>query len=391
MRGNLILVAMVVLPAAGCGRGSGGGAWKGTVDTTASGVVVVRNTGGGLWDSASAWRLEEEVRIGGAGDSGPGGLANPRTMEVDPAGRIYVIESQPEEVRVYGADGRYVRTLMRTGSGPGEVSQAVGLAWDTLGHLWVVDQRNARFTVFDTSGARLAEHRRAVSGFFTWKWAGAITRAGEIIDITMAPSPGEFRLAALRLDSAFGVRDTLALPYFRGPAFEIHDRGRSIRYSVPFAPTLTWLLEPRGYVWSSTRETYRIVQQRLGGDTVRVIEREVEPVRVSAAEKDEAMRGLDSFVKQGGTVDRAKIPDVKPPFGQLWVDDRGYLWVERSKPAGARGSRLDVFDPDGRLLGEMTTDFAPLQAVLIRGPALYAISSDENDEPVILRFRVRGR
>ena len=389
MRPTLVAAVLLLVTALACSKPGRQGSWSGTLDTTASGTVVVRNTGGGLWTPASAWRLVEEMRISSADDSGPGTLSNPRALEVDGAGRIYVIENQPMELRVYGPDGRYLRTLMRTGSGPGEVQQAIGLAWDPAGHLWVVDQQNARYTVFDTAGARLAEHRRPVSGFFTWQWEGTINPAGEIIEITGAPRANEFRQVALRLDSTLTAIDTLRLPYWKGPVFEIHRGGMSASYSVPFAPSLLWWLDPRGYIWSSITDRYRIVQQTLKGDTVRLIEREVEPVPVTAAEKDSGVARLRSFVQQGGVVDRSKIPDAKPPITQFWLDDQGYLWTRLSRPENASGTLFDVFDPEGRYLGEVLAPLA-LQTVLIRGTALYAVATVE-EVPVIVRFRIRGR
>jgi hypothetical protein len=389
MRPTLVAAVLLLVTALACSKPGRQGSWSGTTDTTASGTVVVRNTGRGVWDSASAWRLVEEMRISSADDSGPGTLSNPRVLEVDGAGRIYVIENQPMELRVYGPDGRYLRTLMRTGSGPGEVQQAIGLAWDPSGHLWVVDQQNARYTVFDTVGARLAEHRRPVSGFFTWQWAGVITGTGEVIEITGAPRASEFRQVAVRLDSTLTATDTVQLPYWKGPAFEIRREGMHASYSVPFAPSLLWHLDGRGSIWSSITDRYRIVQQTLKGDTVRIVEREVGPVPVTAAEKDSGIARLRSFVQQGGVVDRSKIPDAKPPLTQFWLDDRGYLWTRRSRPENASGTLFDVFDPEGRYLGEVLAPLS-LQTVLIRGPALYAVASVE-EVPVIVRFRIRGR
>jgi hypothetical protein len=373
-----------------CGPGGREGAWAGTVDTTASGAVVVRNTGRGGWDSAAAWRLVEELRIGSVDDSGPGAISNPRALEVDAAGRIYVVENQPMELRVYAPEGRYLRTLMRTGSGPGEVQEAIGLVWDPAGHLWVVDQRNARYTVFDTAGARLAEHRRPVSGFFTWQWAGTITRAGEVLEVTSVPGGGEFRQVAVSLDNALAATDTFPLPRWQGPVFELNRAGMRAAIGVPFAPALVWRLDPRGYIWSSITDRYRMVQQSLRGDTVRIIEREVEPVPVTGTEKDSGIARLRSFVQQGGVVDRSRIPDVKPPIERLWLDDLGYLWTRRSQTEGARGTLLDVFDPAGRFLGEILAPLA-LQTVLIRGTALYATATGEDDVPVIVRFLIRGR
>ena len=391
MRPALVVAVLPLAVGLACAESRQEGHWQGTTDTTASGAVVVRNTTGGLWDSASAWHLAEELRIGSADDSGPGALSNPRALEVDAAGRIYVVENQPMELRVYAPDGRYLRTLARSGSGPGEIQEAIGLAWDTLGHLWVVDQRNARYTVFDTAGARLAERRRPVSTFFTWVWMGMLSRTGEVVEVSSVPGDGSFRQVALRLDSSLAARDTVPLPERQTPGFELRRGSSRTIAGVPFAPSLLWRLDPRGYLWSSITDHYRVVQQTLTGDTVRVIERTVPPVEVTSAEKDTGIAQLRWFTEQGGVVDRSRIPDVKPPISWFWVDDQGYVWTRRSQPAQATGTMLDVFDPGGRFLGEV---HAPLElgtTALIRGAALYAIATDADDVPVIVRFRIRGR
>jgi hypothetical protein len=98
---------------------------------------------------------------------------------------------------------------------------------------------------------------------------------------------------------------------------------------------------------------------------------------------------MRSFVQQGGVVDRSRIPDVKPPIERLWLDDLGYLWTQRSRPENASGTLFDVFDPEGRYLGEVLAPLS-LQTVLIRGAALYAVATVE-EVPVIVRFRIRGR
>jgi hypothetical protein len=37
------------------------------------------------------------------------------------------------------------------------------------------------------------------------------------------------------------------------------------------------------------------------------------------------------------------------------VDDQGYLWAMPTLPNDVAGSALDVFDPEGRYLGRITT------------------------------------
>lgn len=39
-------------------------AWRGTVDVLESGVVLVSNPAVGVWDSASSWKLVEDLLVG---------------------------------------------------------------------------------------------------------------------------------------------------------------------------------------------------------------------------------------------------------------------------------------------------------------------------------------
>src|SRR5205085_11075175 len=120
--------------------------------------------------------------------------------------------------RMFATPDPPVRTLSREGSGPGEVKDAAGLAWDPRGRLWVVNQNNARYTIFDTSGALVAEPRRPITTFATWRWPGTITESGQVIEVTMGRG-GDFRFVLLPLDSTLAIRDTVRLPSYDAPSF----------------------------------------------------------------------------------------------------------------------------------------------------------------------------
>lgn len=383
------LGAGLVCVSGSCGR-PGDAARGARMDTSATAAAAVGNGTLRAADAAAPWRLVEDLRLGGADAEGPGSFARIRSIEVDRAGRIYVLEAQPERISVFGPDGRFVRYVGRAGSGPGEYAQAGGMAWDTAGRLWVVNQQNARYTVFDTSGAFAFERRRPVTTFSTWRWAGTITDRGQVIEVTMVPGDRDFGLMLLPLDSSLAVRDTVRLPDFVPPVFRIDRGGSHAAYSIPFAPQLTWTLDPAGDLWYAITDRYRIVHVTQRGDTALVITKAYQPVRVTDAEKDEAARNLSGFVRQGGVVDRSRFPDVKPALASFVLDDRGYVWV-RTDGAEASSDRFDVFDAAGRYLGTLPVPPRVGSPVLVRGTYLYAVARDEDDVPNVVRYRIAGR
>ena len=74
--------------------------------------------------------------------------------------RVYVLEASAMEVRVFDPSGRHVGSFGRRGSGPGEFKQPIALTWGPADQLWVVDPGNARYSVFDTSGAFVRSYFR---------------------------------------------------------------------------------------------------------------------------------------------------------------------------------------------------------------------------------------
>lgn len=379
--------ALGCLLAAACGDGAAGPSAL-AVDTLEGGTVRVRNPERGTWTEQTAWRAVPELRLGRAEGTGPEVFAMPAALEVDAAGRLYVLDAQAGEVRVFAPDGRHLRSFGRSGAGPGELAQPMGMAFAPDGGLWVVDPGNARFTVFDTAGNVRATHRRA-NGFAAYPWPGRIDREGRLWDVGQGGGLGAAP-ALLRMDPARGRTERVALPEFTPPQFA---RGADLSARVPFSPELAWALDAEGRVWSGVTDRYRLRLHEPGGDTLRVVERAAPAVAVSAAERDSVPLALKWFTDQGGRVDLGRVPRQKPPFTSVRTDDRGWLWVRPAQPFGERNAAFDVFDPEGRYGGRVTlpVEVRDEMPLVIRGDRIYAVTLAETGYPQVAGFRITGR
>lgn len=389
--------ALLLLSGA-CSKGDGPDAWAGSVDTLASGTVMVRNPETGVWKEGEGWTLEETLRIGSAGDAGPELFGSVAAVEVDALGRIWVLERQAKELRVFGAGGAHVRTIGREGAGPGEFRDPIGLAWAPDGTLWVADPGNARYTVFDTAGAPRTTHPRPIGGY-SIPWKGRVDADGRVTEVAFAQAGGEFRTAVLRFRPAGGPADTLVMPPERSEQFELSS-GSGARISrtvvgVPFTPGLDVRLDPRGGVWTAFSDRTVFHLQEIGGDTVLVVERPHRPVPVTDADRAQALKDLEWFTKQGGRVDLGRLPAHKPAFTFFVADDEGNLWVRPQTPAGeGEGTPLDVYGADGRYLGRVHAagGLDQYPPPVVRNGAIYGTASDEMDVPYVVRIAIhRGR
>ena len=379
-----------VLAVSACGREAAGG-WRGSMEQLPGGGVLVKNPEQGVWEEGQAWTLAEDLRIGSMDEEGPALFGQVAAVEADSLGRVWVLERNAKELRVFDAEGRHVRTLGREGAGPGEFGDPIGLAWAPDGHLWVADPGNARFTVFDTAGRYVTSHPRRVAGY-SMPWSGGFDREGRLYEVSPVGGGGDFRSAVLRFDAAMQPADTLLLPRVESQQFELRSPGGGMMVvGVPFTPGVAVAVDPRGFVWTGVTDRWRLHQQTLRGDSVRIVEREAAPVPVTAGDREAALQELKWFTDQGGRVDLGRIPAHKPAFSDLVAAPDGHLWVRPSVPEGYEGAAFDLFDPEGRYLGRVPfpaglNRFPP---PVVRGDALYGVRRDSLDVPYVVRVRIR--
>ena len=74
----------------------------------------------GTLPGQAPWRLVEEVRVGSP-DPGPASFNDIRGLATNRQGWLFVLDFAAQDIRIFDAAGRYLRTEGRKGSGPGEM------------------------------------------------------------------------------------------------------------------------------------------------------------------------------------------------------------------------------------------------------------------------------
>lgn len=340
--------------------------------------------------AAASWTLAPEITIGGE-DAGPESFSDVRGIGVDSRGRVYVLDAQEQQVRLFDADGAFVRGVGRVGDGPGEFRGANGIAVDASDRLWVYDPRARRVTIFDSTGAVSATHPLQISSY-AYVWPGTVDSLGRLYDQQGAQVDTTWVPFIRRSDFGAGTADTLSLPTCPAeltPPYEFRgDRGGGV-IGVPFASDRYVRLDPRGFVWCGDTRELRLTRFRLGDSVaLRQISAEVLPAPVTAEERDTAIAEIRRFGR-GATWDPdfSLIPRTKPIVEALDFDDQGRAWVRTTTSAG---SMLFVFDTAG---GHVATVPFPAKAprwfpLIIKGDRLHAIITDSLEVPGVMRWRI---
>lgn len=387
--GHTLLLVIVVYACSVDEQPSDG--WNGSIDTLPSGQVVVRNTADPVWPEGAAWRVVEELRIGRVDGEGPDVFGRVADLEADATGRIYVLEAQANELRVFGPDGRHLVTTGRRGGGPGEFAQPVKLDWGPDGNLWVVDPSNSRISIFGPLG----EFVRSLpypGGFIFMPWPGRFDRLWRYYGPTPV-NDGGYRMAVVRYDTMLTPEDTLEVP--RDPVerefFVLpNERGGRLRAGIPYTGSFRWQLSARGTIVAVLTDEYRFIEFGPEGDTLRTITREFDPLPVTAEDRDSAVIEMEWFTRQGGKIDLTKLPSSKPALQSFFWDDEDDLWVLPIVEWSRLYRVADVFDSTGRYLGEVELPFAlaTFPVPRIRNNVLYGVTTDELDVPFVVRARI---
>lgn len=97
-------------------------------------------------------------------DSTDGTLNAPNAVAVAPSGDVFVAESHGptgnNRIVKFARDGRFLKIIGKTGSGPGEFLEPHALAIDSRGRLFVADRYNNRVQVLDQDGRFIAEWKQ---------------------------------------------------------------------------------------------------------------------------------------------------------------------------------------------------------------------------------------
>jgi hypothetical protein len=387
--------------------------WTGTV-TDSAGVTIVANTDRGMWGEGEGWTLEEELRIGTLEGDLEYQFGQIGLIAVDGRDRIFVLDAQARDVRVFSSDGKYEQTIGQPGEGPGELGAQVGALFMGPGDtLLIPDLANQRVNRYAPDGTSLGSFPLRIENGIPMSIVA--TRTGVVAEqvraISLPDLPARDSLDVIvTLATDGSVIDTL-MRFPPGASIVLSD-ARGPQRTV-FAAEAVWTLSDELEFFFGITNQYRISVFDPEGTLQRIVTKQAEPAPVT--ERDEEMmwqvieqqvraavppESFMEFMQQ--TRQRVGFADFFPAFVSMSIGPNGSIWVQHLRPPAEVpeeeletydmtqdiGSRdWDVFDPDGRYLGVVTMPprFTPR---IILGGKIYGVWRDDLDVQSVMRLRI---
>jgi hypothetical protein len=415
---------------AGCGAAPSSEHGPRVAFADSAGVQLVRN----LDRPADTTRMGmvEELRIGAADGHEEEMFHFVRGVATDAAGRIFVIDDGSRVIRLFDADGRFVRRIGQRGSGPGEFTSIAALVvrGDTV-HALDLNRHAGAF--FDAAGTLLRTYAsmRSDRSMLRLMAAGPSGWYADPESPFLRP-PLELgaeqvywthvrRIDMRQLDAALAsaaaadsvMVPVVSYPFGRSIGFLGSEGGstRGVFGGRPFFdPTGSSTVDGRGYVYVTAGWPLSIDVYDADGTMIRRISRAHDSIPVTPDLVDEVLRRARTYYDtlpqraswMHALVEQSKMPRLGwvPAASTLRASSDGWLWVRRrdlepdpvlhvfSSGSPPPPAYWDVFDPEGvyRYTLRMPYRFAPH----VVGPDhVVGVQRDEWDVEYVVRYAIR--
>ena len=318
-------------------------------------------------------------------------------IEIGEDGAIYVLDALNRTVRVFDASGAEVGAFGQRGDGPGEFERPDQLAWGPEGELWVFDPGAGRLTSFTPEGDLVGTARPVDMPMV---FAFALGFAGDTLRWVGVTSPDIANPAAGRIESQIAdgeVRPlhTAALSFVEWPLlFEHRANDMVFALPVPFGGEPRYAFDGDGQLWYGHTGSPLVRRVTVEGEVDLTIEVDVEPIRVTSADREEALSSpeLEEVRAVGSSAIQEMsdlIPDVRPVLAGFFFGEDGDVWVVRDEPDGVAGQRaIDIYDGEGTKLGHASVVLDTEPRPRIRGGILAAVSRDALGVESVVTYRV---
>ncbi|HSQ79002.1 MAG TPA: NHL repeat-containing protein [Candidatus Bathyarchaeia archaeon] len=363
---------------------------------TVDGVRVVHNEKGGLWGKTPKASLELVRKIGDVDTEDEHFAFNfPSGVTADKDGNVYVLDSANARVQKFGPDGQYLATIGRKGQGPGEFVMPDAIAFDKDGNLVVADSGQARIHVIIGGGKdvrsivvteeRISGVRPLPSGEFLGKASTfAIPRPGQPVnsvadmrlfrriaaDGKIAGSFGRLTDLGESMTSALG--NAVEFDVAADGALLVSFNGQNLIEKYAPDGALVWRAD-RPLAYGTEVKKKGKMEQRGGGFMISGPEMNDCATGIAVDAKGRAwVVTYARQLKENEKVQTSIMMSGGPGGG---VSGASVKTEGNTDVRTTDAFRLDVFGPDGILLGEIPlTHFADV--IRIAGDRLFLIDRE---------------
>ncbi|MDE2646648.1 MAG: 6-bladed beta-propeller [Bacteroidota bacterium] len=289
----------------------------------------------------------------GAKGKGPGEFENSTSVIVGPGDSVYVFDSELSRLLVFEPTTlRYVRSINTPApeENPSSPSRLLGVT--DMGYMFryrpLYRPPGSLLGGYDPNGAR-------------YSFVTLVDRQGITQQTSLAKLPARQRVVRTS-GSSIAV---MPLPFGRDPFFAYKD----------------------GLLYAGWNDAIDISIISESGERIRTVKIAHEASPVTQREIDAEVAKILSPRNRRSILRSKLLPETKPAYDALVVDDQGHIWIRKFSETDAEYTKWLIIGSDGTLLGEMELPANLLLKTIKAGRAYASIYSEEYG-PYIVVYEV---
>jgi hypothetical protein len=321
---------------------------------------------------APLFNYEETVRLSEDEERPESLLYRPSDILCGDDGRFYVEDVGNSRIAVFDSDGQFSHAIGREGEGPGEFRR-LELLSVSGGHVLVYDGSLRRASSFRTDGTLLQTHASPVSDYsvrglyplsegrylvITSRRQGGINRDTVTTPVAMVVTASGDTLASLTTKSFTMVKMVF-----------LQDLNMGLQIQYPLAARGGFAYKADQGLLAFHTGQPEIVWYGLDGSVARKVRMDIQPEPVTEAERTAILERSDKRIEAAesdrmramakATRENVVIPQFKPYWSDVVLDDSAFLWLEEVYDASLPPAERDptahmILSPEGEFLGRTT-------------------------------------
>ncbi len=360
--------------------------WKGTIEEE-NGITVFKNPKEPLYIDYNIEFLED-ISIGVEEGDENYMFYNPRAIDADSEGNLYILESGASRIRKYDQEGRYLMDLARRGQGPGELEYPSCFCIDAQNRVYIAEIR--RIEVLDQNGVYLNTIKIDHSivqiasdnlGQLIVEYRDYVEKEGG--DVEEFEKVSKFNPESQDLND-FYIQERMTFRTIQGD---------DLFFEFPYF--VRWDRDSKGNIYAATATDYTIHAFSPAGELLFKFIKDYDPLPV---ENDIRKRILDRLSRSklpravSDFQDYKKYLDNYPVFKTISVDEKDRIWVESYYPRVMGQSRkfstFDVFSSEGKYLFYAKIDHYIYPRLIFKNGYIYVLVIEESGFSRALRLKV---
>ncbi len=336
-------------------------------------------------------QLIDDLVIGGDLSDPAAVLYQPAGVAASDDGTIYVADRGANDIKMFAADGTYLKTLGNEGQGPGEFGSVstITIAGE---HLVARDLRNRRFSVCTLAGEHVADHV-PTSRTIATSMQGLADGTVVSYSTERAEDRGGTRVVVRSTVEGEEIARLFAQPIPAPPSFEQSEPFTILQHALDSFddPRIVVNVGTREVVYVAPLHEYQVLAMSPDGSALWALRVAWPRLPWPEVQKQPMIDSfLENFqVDDGITVDDFEWPDHTTAVATLSTDGAGRLYVFPTPEATSMDPPdtwpVDVYSPSGDFIAAGTV---PHRWTYALGAYVYGIRPDENEEMVVVRYRL---